>query len=374
MKKHEQLKKTFTLIGLNKREPNISGSNIDTWCNFQRSNRFKSMLEEIQLHMDETTLHRLRTYLNMPMERIPKYKVFLQELMECTDDTHMDYIPLQSSIAAVNRVVQMIQDNIVARDNARKLRQVEFKYSLKPEKDRQFITEGLLRKVCRHTVKVYHVVLFNNALFAFKFLSNHKSFLLITETAQDQIRWLAAIQDEIGRIEFTSRLSVSSVDENENNNEADLTIKSGWLPVKRGKKWKRMWVTVDYQNLSFASSFQTSPEVQLVIQSCEIESVKDSPSQFRVIGDDLFEDSIEAMAKEFILDALNDRDEWTRAINHCIQSCASSDLVSCSSSVSEPSTGYAPIYMFGAKNCTICSNKFAFHRTRHHCKYAGDSF
>ncbi|CAK5230965.1 unnamed protein product [Aphanomyces euteiches] len=384
------------------------------------SNRFKSMLEEIQLHMDETTLHRLRTYLNMPMERIPKYKVFLQELMECTDDTHMDYIPLQSSIAAVNRVVQMIQDNIVARDNARKLRQVEFKYSLKPEKDRQFITEGLLRKVCRHTVKVYHVVLFNNALLyaptdwiatyqrkhkiielkgcsvlpvdsltdsirsvlsteqshdnAFKFLSNHKSFLLITETAQDQIRWLAAIQDEIGRIEFTSRLSVSSVDENENNNEADLTIKSGWLPVKRGKKWKRMWVTVDYQNLSFASSFQTSPEVQLVIQSCEIESVKDSPSQFRVIGDDLFEDSIEAMAKEFILDALNDRDEWTRAINHCIQSCASSDLVSCSSSVSEPSTGYAPIYMFGAKNCTICSNKFAFHRTRHHCKYAGDSF
>ncbi|CAK4624851.1 unnamed protein product [Aphanomyces euteiches] len=265
------------------------------------------MLEEIQLHMDEPTLHRLRTYLNMPMERIPKYKVFLQELMECTDDTHMDYIPLQSSIAAVNRVVQMIQENIVARDNARKLRQVEFKYSLKPEKDRQFITEGLLRK-------------------------------------------------------------------NENNNEADLTIKSGWLPVKRGKKWKRMWVTVDYQNLSFASSFQTSPEVQLVIQSCEIESVMDSPSQFRVIGDDLFEDSIEAMAKEFILDALNDRDEWTRAINHCIQSCASSDLVSCSSSVSEPSTGYAPIYMFGAKNCTICSNKFAFHRTRHHCKYAGNSF
>ncbi|CAK5113223.1 unnamed protein product [Aphanomyces euteiches] len=167
MKKHEQLKKTFTLIGLNKRagmpqglvnsighenytkkslldadlsilftrnskthvKPDVNsmgqiytlnqqlldhltrhlketesyinpvhrGAIFNAYALFQmyssyacyhdtalatiESNRFKSMLEEIQLHMDEPTLHRLRTYLNMPMEstRTPDITLFYVE-------------------------------------------------------------------------------------------------------------------------------------------------------------------------------------------------------------------------------------------------------------------------------------------------------
>ncbi|KAF0687671.1 Aste57867_20655 [Aphanomyces stellatus] len=384
------------------------------------SPRFISMLMEIQLHMDEATLHKLRMYLNMPMERIPRYRLFLQDLLACTDDSHMDYAPLQSSIAAVNRVAQMIQDNIASRDNARKLRQVEFKYALAPEKDREFVKEGFLHKVCRNSVKMYHVVLFNNALLyaptdwfatyqrkhkiialqgcsvsavnsltdsiretiatdvghdnALKFLSNHKSFLLIADTTDDQVAWVHAIQEAIGRMDMSSRLSISSVDDDSTtaHDVGGATIKSGWLPVTRGKKTKCMWVTVDYNRLSLATSFQTSPEVQLVISSCEIESIEESATHFRVRGEDLLEEDIGKMSKEFTLEATNDRNEWLRAINHCIQSTVSGDLISCSSSVSEPSTGYAPIYMFGAKHCTICSSKFAlFHHTRHHCRRCG---
>ncbi|RHY33148.1 hypothetical protein DYB32_001817 [Aphanomyces invadans] len=126
------------------------------------SDRFVSMLAEIQLPMNATTLHQLRTFLNMPIERIPKYSLYLAELKPWTSEAHMDYKPLMSAIAAIHRVVQIIRDTVEARESTRKLRQVEFKYGLPPDKDRQFVKEGLLRKVCRNSVKVYHIVLFTN--------------------------------------------------------------------------------------------------------------------------------------------------------------------------------------------------------------------
>ncbi|KDO30964.1 hypothetical protein SPRG_04152 [Saprolegnia parasitica CBS 223.65] len=127
------------------------------------SDHFVSMLAGIQLHLDDGTLHRLRTYLNMPMERIPKYKVFLQELLACTDASHMDHTPLLSSIEKVDHVVQAIQDSIASRDAARKLREVQLQYGLTLT-DSTYIKGGFLRKVCRGTVKTYHVVLLDHAL------------------------------------------------------------------------------------------------------------------------------------------------------------------------------------------------------------------
>ncbi|ETV80606.1 hypothetical protein, variant 1 [Aphanomyces astaci] len=385
------------------------------------SERFMVMLSEIQMPMDETTMHQLRTFLNMPIERIPQYSLYLHDLKRWTTDGHMDHAPLLSSITAVNRVVLMLQDTIDARDSLRNLRQVELKYGLPPDKDRQFVKEGRLQKVCRHAVKVYHVVLFNNALLyaptgwkamyvrkhkiidlkgcsvsavdsltdsvrnalspnithnnALQFLSSQKSFLLIADSPTDQIEWLAAIHDAIVRVEMSARLSISSVDdEDAHNNDAEFVIKSGWLPVKRGHKWKRMWVTVDYQHVSLATSFQAPPDVQLLIAGCDVEYIADSASCFQVTGEDMLEDNdVGALTKEFTLDALHDRDEWIRAIDHCVRCMHSGGDMMSTSAVSEPNSGYAPIYMFGAaKNCTLCFEKFALIRTRHHCKRCGN--
>ncbi|RHZ02483.1 hypothetical protein DYB37_000144 [Aphanomyces astaci] len=437
LKKHEQIKKTFTLMGLNRRAnvPNgLLSTVIQDSCTkktlldadmsifFTRwSERFMVMLSEIQMPMDETTMHQLRTFLNMPIERIPQYSLYLHDLKRWTTDGHMDHAPLLSSITAVNRVVHMLQDTIDARDNLRNLRQVELKYGLPPDKDRQFVKEGRLQKVCRHAVKVYHVVLFNNALLyaptgwkamyvrkhkiidlkgcsvsavdsltdsvrnalspnishnnALQFLSSQKSFLLIADSPTDQIEWLAAIHDAIVRVEMSARLSISSVDdEDAHNNDAEFVIKSGWLPVKRGHKWKRMWVTVDYQHVSLATSFQAPPDVQLLIAGCDVEYIADSASCFQVTGEDMLEDNdVGALTKEFTLDALHDRDEWIRAIDHCVRCMHSGGDMMSTSAVSEPNSGYAPIYMFGAakvgRNCTLCFEKFALIRTRHHCKY-----
>ncbi|RHY22011.1 hypothetical protein DYB25_006185 [Aphanomyces astaci] len=353
LKKHEQIKKTFTLMGLNRRAnvPNgLLSTVIQDSCTkktlldadmsifFTRwvSERFMVMLSEIQMPMDETTMHQLRTFLNMPIERIPQYSLYLHDLKRWTTDGHMDHAPLLSSITAVNRVVHMLQDTIDARDSLRNLRQVELKYGLPPDKDRQFVKEGRLQKVCRHAVKVYHVVLFNNALLyaptgwkamyvrkhkiidlkgcsvsavdsltdsvrnalspnithnnALQFLSSQKSFLLIADSPTDQIEWLAAIHDAIVRVEMSARLSISSVDdEDAHNNDAEFVIKSGWLPVKRGPKWKRMWVTVDYQHVSLATSFQAPPDVQLLIAGCDVEYIADSASCFQVTGEDMLE-------------------------------------------------------------------------------------
>ncbi|KAF0774627.1 hypothetical protein AaE_001672, partial [Aphanomyces astaci] len=332
------------------------------------SERFMVMLSEIQMPMDETTMHQLRTFLNMPIERIPQYSLYLHDLKRWTTDGHMDHAPLLSSITAVNRVVHMLQDTIDARDNLRNLRQVELKYGLPPDKDRQFVKEGRLQKVCRHAVKVYHVVLFNNALlyaptgWKAMYVRKHKIIDLkgcsvsAVDSLTDSVRNALSPNishnkyDAIVRVEMSARLSISSVDdEDAHNNDAEFVIKSGWLPVKRGHKWKRMWVTVDYQHVSLATSFQAPPDVQLLIAGCDVEYIADSASCFQVTGEDMLEDNdVGALTKEFTLDALHDRDEWIRAIDHCVRCMHSGGDMMSTSAVSEPNSGYAPIYMFGA--------------------------
>ncbi|EQC40892.1 hypothetical protein SDRG_01957 [Saprolegnia diclina VS20] len=395
------------------------------------SDHFVSMLAGIQLHLDDGTLHRLRTYLNMPMERIPKYKVFLQELLACTDASHMDFGPLLSSIEKVDHVVQAIQDSIASRDAARKLREVQLQYGL-PLPDSTYVKGGFLRKVCRGTVKTYHVVLLDHALLyaptgllatyqkkhkmieltgasvsmlqdalpesvrqavvvdgappvthrnAFYFRSNQKSFMLIADSEDAQTSWVDAIHDAIAKVEMTYRLSnTSDEDDKSSPHPMDVfmrkPIKTGWLQVQLGKKkWRKQWVTVDYQHFTIGPSPQTSPETTLVIASCAAVSVAAIATQFEIRGEPVITSLTEAAATfTFVLDAGLDRDEWLRALTHCIRSSAYEDATTCLSAVSEPALHhFAPVFQFHntSKKCMLCGSSFTLYRLRHHCKNCG---
>ncbi|OQS00606.1 hypothetical protein ACHHYP_03278 [Achlya hypogyna] len=396
-----------------------------------QSDHFVTMLAGIQLHMDDGTLHRLRAYLNMPMERIPKYKVFLQELLECTDDGHVDHALLLSSVAKVDQVIHAIQDSIVARDGARKLRELSLQYGLSLP-DATFVKGGYLRKVCRGTVRTYHVVLLSTALVyaptgllasyqkkhkvidlvgssaspmqevlpesvqqavvtaganpvthrnAFYFRSNQKSFLLIADSEEVQKAWVDAIHDAATKLDTTYRLSATSDEDDRSSGHPMDTllrkpIKTGWLHVRAGrKKLRRQWVTVDYQHFTIGSSYQTSPDTTLLTSSCSVEAIGGAPTQFEIRGEPVINSLTDAATKYvFVLDAGNDRDEWLRAIGHCITSSTFEDATTCLSAVSEPAMHhFAPVFQFHntSKKCMLCANSFTIYRIRHHCKNCG---
>ena len=97
----------------------------------------------------------------MPMDRIPRYKVLLQELLQSTSDDHVDYGPLQTSIEKVNDVVHLIDDNIREQENQSRVAHFERAYGVSL-KGRRIILDGLMRKVCRRHTKEFHFVLLDN--------------------------------------------------------------------------------------------------------------------------------------------------------------------------------------------------------------------
>lgn len=94
----------------------------------------------------------------MPMERIPRYKMFLQELLESTPPDHIDFGPLQAAIKSVDLVAYKIQEIIIRRENARKIEEVGAKVGL-DLRGKRFVREGIVRKVCRSKVQKYYFVL-----------------------------------------------------------------------------------------------------------------------------------------------------------------------------------------------------------------------
>lgn len=120
------------------------------------SPQFTNFLRELPA---EASVTRLRRYLNMPMERIPRYKMFLQELLAATPPDHIDYTPLQAAIRSVDRVANKIRDISDRRDSARKLEGISARVGIDLRGRGRFVRDGLLRKVCRSKVQNYYFVL-----------------------------------------------------------------------------------------------------------------------------------------------------------------------------------------------------------------------
>jgi FYVE/RhoGEF/PH domain-containing protein 5/6 len=108
---------------------------------------------------EEATLRRLRRYLNMPMDRIPTYQKFLNDLIQYTTPDHLDHGPLNAAIKTVELVAKKIKEVISKQQNEVKIQEIYQKTSLDTLKGKHFVKEGMLRKVCRSKVHRYNFYL-----------------------------------------------------------------------------------------------------------------------------------------------------------------------------------------------------------------------
>uniref|UniRef100_M4BAX7 Uncharacterized protein n=1 Tax=Hyaloperonospora arabidopsidis (strain Emoy2) TaxID=559515 RepID=M4BAX7_HYAAE len=396
------------------------------------SPQFAGFLRELP---PEADVNRLRRYLNMPVERIPRYKMLLKELLEFTPPEHVDFVPLQSAIRSVDRVANKIEEISEIRENARTLATVGAKLGMNLS-GRHFIRDGMLRKVCRSKVQTYYFVLLEDAMVygrqggihkkkfhlldlweckvaddtgttpgvittvvnsnnAFCFYSPLKSFILLTESEEDKIRWTTDIRNCIDRNlsgkTHPRRTSLRSelLTDNDGDSssgyelEGGFAIKNGWLNVfegavvsssghgstvassTSGKKSRRLWITLTLQAISLGSTFKCAqPEETIPIEMCKVAPIK-SEKYFRL---QLLTDVMRAHST-YVFEALSltERDEWVRALTHCI---SGGDELALRRRSLKTAT-LAPIFMFDKVSnvCTICMHTFAVYRPRHHCRY-----
>ncbi|KAG1689273.1 hypothetical protein DVH05_002341 [Phytophthora capsici] len=398
------------------------------------SPQFLGFLRELP---PEADVNRLRLYLNMPVERIPRYKMLLEELLGSTPPEHVDFAPLQAAIRSVDRVASKIEEISERRENARTLASVSAKVGINL-KGRHFVRDGMLRKVCRSKVQTYYFVLLEDAMLygrqgglhkkfhlidlweckvaadteampgvittavnsnnAFCFYSPLKSFILLADSEADKVGWTSDIRKCIDRNlrgkTHPRRTSVRSelvADNDEDSSsgyelEGGFVIKNGWLNVSGGalatgngvspspsnsssvgKKPRRLWITLTLQTISLGSTFKApQPEETIPIEVCEAAPLKHEKC-FRL---QFLHDTTRAQTT-YVFEALSlaEREEWVRALTHCISGGDELDL----RRRSLKTATLAPIFMFDKVSnvCTICTHSFAVYRPRHHCRLCG---
>ncbi|GAM18228.1 hypothetical protein SAMD00019534_014030 [Acytostelium subglobosum LB1] len=220
----------------------------------------------------------LSSLLIMPVQRIPRYKMLLQNLVQCTPVESNDYKVLESALQSVSEVADHINETIRERQNTDKILSIQKRFTghvpplLSPL--RTFIREGTLTKVCRKESKKRWFILFSDALlygtkteavgnpiykfhrllpllnsrvvgvddkdskykFSFHFIHTTKSFTVFAESEAEKQVWVKAIESQL---KFLSRnegslarmgRQYSNMSIVKSDDESDITTAPVWIP------------------------------------------------------------------------------------------------------------------------------------------------
>jgi hypothetical protein len=181
----------------------------------------------------------LRSYLIMPIQRIPRYRLLLQDLVNNTPETHVDYVDLKNCLEKITQVADEINKASIFYKQRQKMLQLQKKLDKLQiiEPGRTFIKEGDLTKICRKDRRRRHFILFNNLLVyaiqlptgkygsersfpltsvfikdladdesrnlfnAFQISTESKSYVVLATTPEEKADWMNAIANAIQQLD-----------------------------------------------------------------------------------------------------------------------------------------------------------------------------
>ncbi|XP_071955623.1 rho guanine nucleotide exchange factor 39-like [Antedon mediterranea] len=134
-----------------------AASTLEDWS--RKSEEFADF-KRIQESKPSCRSLKLHALLITPVQRIPRYKLLLEELLEKTSESHKDYEQLKEATQQVNTIAHNINEQLKEHDNFQKMLSIQncmvgetAPKILAP--GRRFIKEGALKKVSKKGAK-YH--------------------------------------------------------------------------------------------------------------------------------------------------------------------------------------------------------------------------
>jgi hypothetical protein len=98
----------------------------------------------------------IESLLILPVQRIPRYRLLLEQLLKYTSEGHPDYVVIESSLAKICDLAHYNNEAIRKRENNNKLMSImmQIQSSERPNlldthNERRFLKEGVLQKQCR---------------------------------------------------------------------------------------------------------------------------------------------------------------------------------------------------------------------------------
>ncbi|KAG9300246.1 hypothetical protein G9A89_011319 [Geosiphon pyriformis] len=176
----------------------------------------------------------LQAYLIMPVQRIPRYKLLLEDLLKRTEETHFDYFNLKKAYQVIENVATFVNETI--RQHEMFITMLEIQKSLTGFDEvllvpaRTFIKRGTVKKICRRNHQERDFFLFSDILIyaspglidniyifhrkfdledvtvlsledtgamkhRFQIMSPQKSFTLYTNSLKEKESWINAIRE-----------------------------------------------------------------------------------------------------------------------------------------------------------------------------------
>jgi hypothetical protein len=143
----------------------------------KENKRFRDLLESNLVKPENRNLN-LASFLIMPIQRIPRYKLLIEELLRNTSDTHPDYPNLMSGLDLVAKVAKHINSEMHASEKRHAILKLQNEFSDKPNwvsPSRWFVRQGPMVKQCRDSQKMYEFFLFNGKIMENKRALKHET-------------------------------------------------------------------------------------------------------------------------------------------------------------------------------------------------------
>ncbi|CAL8093031.1 unnamed protein product [Orchesella dallaii] len=142
---------------------------LDTCC--QRYPLFEATIRDFELG---ERCHKLglKHYMLKPVQRMPQYRLLLEDYLKSLDKDSEDYNDAVKGIAIVKDVAEHANEAIRLQVNAEKLLHLQSRLTTGTiilKSDRQLIKEGELQKVCRKVLQPRFFALMNDCLFCFTY-------------------------------------------------------------------------------------------------------------------------------------------------------------------------------------------------------------
>ncbi|EKE42622.1 hypothetical protein ENUP19_0047G0015 [Entamoeba nuttalli] len=197
--------------------------------------RCAKRLEELRTNIKTTNQLDLRSYLIMPVQRLPRYVLLFTDLIKHTPEKFPDYSRLLKVSSEIQKVTVLVNQCIVQGEKLRKLVEISNTIDF-PGGDltvgRKLIRDGILNKQCRKAPKPRYFVLCTDILFytrpkkrevnvivklieadirdndslRFDIFSPEKSFSIIAANEQEKSDWVKDLKDAIDQCKSNSVL------------------------------------------------------------------------------------------------------------------------------------------------------------------------
>ncbi|KAL7714538.1 Rho/RAC guanine nucleotide exchange factor [Entamoeba marina] len=188
---------------------------------------FVKTCEEMQSKINIGHALNLRAYLITPVQRLPRYKLLLEDLIRNTEEDHCDYERLKTALEKVKSINIIVNKSVDEQSRQTKLVEISRKikgYDQLIQPTRYYIYDGELTKITKKGKSTRHLFLFNDLIIytkkapemtvkfvtqienvmatddtdiSFNILSPSKSFTMLCKNEEDKREWISQIVDAI---------------------------------------------------------------------------------------------------------------------------------------------------------------------------------